>query len=82
MAFQIDISVNNKKLYHIDGRNLTERGLDYAGVCAYELDVKGDKFTLFHERRDGLLRLSSKILARLCRECASGKIDRKRIECK
>jgi hypothetical protein len=78
--FSIDISVNKKLLYHIEGENLTPRGMEYAGVCAYKAGIKGNEFTLMHERRDGLLELSRKVLNRLNREVKSGKIDRKQIE--
>jgi hypothetical protein len=78
--FSIDIKVNGKTLYAIQGKNLTPRGIDYAGICAYELEIKGQKFSVFHERRDGLLRLVSKVIARLSREVRSGNIKRKEIE--
>lgn len=78
--FSIDVKVNGKTKYLIQGRNITPRGNDYGGICVYEAFVDKSSFTLSHERRQGLLRLCGKVINKLCREVESGNFDRKLLE--
>lgn len=80
--FTIDIKINGKSIYIIEGKNLTPRGPDYKGICAYEVGVDHHKITFPHARRSGLLRLCGRSIYGMCREIDKGRFTRKMIECK
>ncbi len=80
--FSIDVKVNNKVIYTINGVNQSGKPKGFMGECKYLIDANCFEYEVLHVRKRGLLRLAASTLCKLCRNIEEGKVDPKQLETK